>query len=217
MAAHRPGLVLAVVLPALLAAGGVAAQSAAHDHIRHVSEAFPGTPGGTGLLPTALAEAEVAAQHARLAATDARNLGGAQRHMTHVLHALDPSIVGSGPGLGYGLRRAAEEAAGHIELAARADTTSLNLTTHARHIAAALDTALANADRLVELAQRILETTDAAEAAPLITQAAGLADAVHGGVDADGDGRIGWRAGEGGLRQAFWHLTLMRRGEGLID
>jgi hypothetical protein len=36
------------------------------------------------------------------------------------------------------------------------------------------------------------------------------------GRDIDGDGLVGWQAGEGGLRQAHQHLTLMKRGEGLV-
>ena len=35
------------------------------------------------------------------------------------------------------------------------------------------------------------------------------------GYDANGDERIGWQEGEGGLEQAELHLNLMKRGEGM--
>ena len=42
-----------------------------------------------------------------------------------------------------------------------------------------------------------------------------LTDAIVNGVDADGDGRVGWQEGEGGLAQATQHLGLLKRGEGM--
>ena len=60
---------------ALLVAVGVVAtsdpalaqESASHRHMGHVLDGFGGTPEGQGLLPTAAAEAQVAATHAGLA------------------------------------------------------------------------------------------------------------------------------------------------------
>ena len=75
------------------------------------------TPDQVGLLVAAQMEAEVAAQHAGLAAGSG-DLAGIQRHIVHVLHAIDPTTSERGPGKGYGLIRAASGAAQHIELAA---------------------------------------------------------------------------------------------------
>jgi hypothetical protein len=37
------------------------------------------------------------------------------------------------------------------------------------------------------------------------------------GEDADGDGQVSWREGEGGLEQAEQHMGFLLRGEGLRE
>ena len=107
--------------------GGVAIAeqgNAAHTHIGHVADGWRDTPDNQGLLPTAIAEAKIAAQHAALAAKDPSNLDAMKRHTGHVLNAVDPEAMANGPGLGYGVKRAAAGAATHIELAAKSDGAS---------------------------------------------------------------------------------------------
>src|SRR5262245_8332388 len=58
--------------PASAPAAGSA--SAAGTHLGHVASGFSGTPKGEGLLPTALAEANVVLEHAALAARNTDNL-----------------------------------------------------------------------------------------------------------------------------------------------
>ncbi len=60
-----------------------------------------------------------------------------------------------------------------------------------------------------------MQAEDAAEAAELLEEMTALTAATVEGVDADGDGRIGWQEGEGGLAQATTHLGLLRRAVGL--
>src|SRR5262249_5570985 len=76
-------------------------------HIGHVVNSFNDTPNMMGLLPLATAEANVAAQHALLAARAPTNLDQMKLHAGHVINAIDPTIVTAGPGRGYGLKRAA--------------------------------------------------------------------------------------------------------------
>lgn len=189
--------------------------SPAHAHIGHVGDAFRGTPEAQGLLPTAVAEAEIAHQHATLAARDPSSLESMQRHAGHVLHALDPSTVENGPGHGYGVIDAATRAAHHIELAAGSAGASDGVKTHANHVATAAKAAVANAEEAVDVAEDIQDAESAEEAAELLERLAALTDAIVNGVDADGDGRVGWQDGEGGLAQATQHLGLLKRGEGL--
>lgn len=191
------------------------ADNPAHAHIGHVANGFRGTPEGQGLLPTAVAEAEVAHQHATLAGRDTGNLEGMQRHMAHVIHALDPSEVENGPGAGYGVVAAAGGSARHIELAAAAEGASDGVKTHATHVATAASHAMTMAEQAVELAGDIQDAEDAAEAAALLEELTALTDAIVNGMDANGDGRVGWQEGEGGLAQATTHLGLMMRGEGM--
>lgn len=207
----------ALALIGLICGTAVAAQNPVHNHIGHAATGFNGTPEGQGLLSTAIAEAAVAARHAGLAARDPSDLDGAKRHMGHVIHALDPSVVESGPGLGYGVKQGAEGAARHVELAAGTDGASQNVTTHSNHVITAARNAAANVDAAIALAQRIQASNDYVLAEPLIEQLAALTEAIASGTDANDDGRVGWQAPEGGLAQSDQHLTLLQRGEGLIN
>jgi hypothetical protein len=201
-----------------LSAGSAGAQAnPVHAHIGHVADAFNGTPNGMGLLPTAVAEAEIAAQHATFAAQDPSNLDAMKRHAGHVLHAIDPTLVQSGPGRGYGLKQAASGAARHIEMAASAQGASENVRTHATHVATSANNVVQRADAIIALAQQIQASTSATEAAALVQRLATLAGALVPGTDANGDGRVSWEAGEGGLQQATQHMTLLKRGEGLAN
>ena len=208
-----PAALLAV---AVLAGGPLAAQqNAAHNHISHVTDAWPDAPDGQGLLPAAIAEAEIAARHAGLAASDPGDFAGMKRHTTHALHAVDPEQIENGPGLGFGVKRAAAGAAQHITAAANAEGASSAVQAHAMHVATSAQNTVARADELVAVAQRIARTTTAADAAPLVAELNALAQALLSGVDADGDGRTGWQEGEGGLEVAQTHANLLKEAEGL--
>ncbi len=201
----------------LVAEGVAAQQNMAHVHVGHVRSGFGQTPDGQGLMQTAIAEAAVAAQHAGLAARDLTSLADMQRHTFHVVHALDPSRIDTGPGLGFGVKRAADGVAQHIELAASSDGASQNVQTHAVHVAASARTVSQRAEEMLALTEQIGNATTAAAAAPLVEQLAELAGQLTSGVDADGDGRVGWQEGEGGLDQVEQHVGLLARGEGLSD
>jgi hypothetical protein len=187
-----------------------------HAHILSVSDGLASAPGGQGLLRIALAEGEIATLHAELAVEAITSVGDVRLHVAHMLHALDPAVVFEGPGLGYGMRRATEEALALVEMAAASEGASDNLRMHAGHIAGALGGALDRADAMVDLARSIQLATSAAAAAPLLGRLNELSAGVVAGRDLDGDGLVGWQGGEGGLRQAAQHMTLLKRGEGLL-
>jgi hypothetical protein len=213
------GLMLATIVAAAVpvhaqesAASGesTADDSPAAAHMRHVADAFRGTPDRQGALPTAVAEAAVAAQHAALAARDRTNLDAMQRHAGHVLHALDPTLVEEGPGAGYGARKAADVASRHIALAGISEGATDLIRTHAEHVSTAAANATAWADEAIDLATRIREAETAEAAAELLDELVVRTGAMVDGTDADGDGRIGWQEGEGGLAQATTHMALMK-------
>ena len=174
---------------------------------------FSGTPNNQGLLPTAMSEARVVEQHAALAARNTSSLDAMKLHAGHIIHAIEPGEGTSGPGSGYGLKKAANNVAAHIELAAKAQGASQNITTHAVHIATAARNTVQRADQILALAQQIQAATSAAAAADLVAKLNTLASQLVPGVDANGDGRIGWQEGEGGLQHAEQHLNLMMQGE----
>ena len=182
-------------------------------HIGHVVNAFSDTPMNNGLLPTALAEARTASQHATLGARNPANLDAMKLHAGHVINALDPTIVPMGPGLGYGLKRAALGVANHIDLAAKAQGASVNVQTHATHIATCARNTIVRADSMIAIAKRIQAATDAPAAAALMNQLVSLGNQLVAGFDANADGRITTAEGEGGLQQAEEHVQLMLAGE----
>jgi len=184
-------------------------EAPANPHIGHVLNAFAGTPGGQGLLAVALAEAAVAAEHAELAAAAPEDLAAMRTHAGHVVHALEPAEGGRGPGAGFGLAKAAAGIATHTELAAQHETASEHIRMHAVHVVTAANATAERAGRAVALARRIEGAASAADAAPLAAELSQLAAQLLAGVDADGDGRIGWGQGEGGLRQVEQHLELL--------
>lgn len=187
-----------------------------HVPIGYLADAYPGTPAGQGLLATAAAEAAIAAQHADLAVAARSSFDDVRLHVGHVLHALDPTLVSGGPGFGYGVRQAAAAAATYIGMLTADSTTSDNVKLHAAHISASIANVVERADAMVLLAQQIETASSAAAAGTLIDQLNALGAALVQGRDANGDGVIGWPAGEGGLRQATQHMTLLKRGEGLL-
>jgi hypothetical protein len=209
------GCLIAMAVVVGTASPANAQVSPAHAHMGHVADGFGNTPDGAGLLPTAQAEAAVARQHAMLALRNTEDLAALKRHAGHVLHAIDPSRIEEGPGADYGVIRAASGVIQHIEMAGAHETASENVATHATHVATSARNTVARAEEIAGLAERVMSASSAAQAAPLMEELAELTDRLIAGHDANGDGRIGWQEGEGGLEQAELHINLMKRGEGM--
>ena len=178
-------------------------------HIGHVVNSFGNTPSGVGLLTAAMAESRIAATHAQLASRQPTNLEYMKTHAGHVINALDPTIITAGPGQGYGVKKAAEGVATHIELAGATTGASANVQLHAKHIAICARNTVQRADAMIALAQKIMSSTSAAEAAGLVSQLAALSDQLMNGADANADGRVSPEPGEGGLNIADDHVKLM--------
>jgi len=152
MTNSRYAFVAMLALAALLAHELTAqASNPLHSYMGHVMESWSDTPEGAGILPTMMAEAEIAARHARFPTADPSDIAAMKSHAGHLLHTLDPETVGGGPSKGYGLSEATEAAATHTRLA----------------------------------------------------------------DEADGDGQVSWREGEGGLAKARRHMAPMYEAEGL--
>lgn len=184
-------------------------------HIGHIVNGFKDTPNGQSLMAVANAEARTAAQHAALAARNTASLDAMKLHAGHVINALDPGIVPMGPGLGYGLKKAAMAIAMHIDLAAKTAGASQNVIVHANHIGTSAKNTVTRSDAAIALAQRIQAATTAEEAAQILNQLVSLTAQLVAGADANGDGRIGWQENEGGLQQAEEHIKLLLAGENI--
>ncbi len=209
----------AVLLTAFAGAAATTAaaddKKASHLHIGHVLDSWKDTPDERGLLPTAMAEAEIAVVHAGLALKQPDNLDWLKLHTTHILHAVDTDGMAKGPGLGYGLRRAADGAATHVGFAAGSDDASDNVKLHAMHVATSTGNVSPWIDQIVDLGGQVEGATSATQAAALLRQIEVLAQQLLDGVDANGDGKVTWVEGEGGLKEANKHMGFMTKGEGL--
>jgi hypothetical protein len=194
---------------AALSAQGATAQT----HIGHVLDSFNGTPMNMGLLPTALAEAKTAAQHADFAAK-ATTLQQIQTHAGHVINAIDPTIVAQGPGAGYGVKKAAQGVAQHADLASKASNANDMVKTHAMHVTTAATNVVAMCDDIVGIAQKIRMSTSQEEAQKLAMEMATKTQELTTGVDADKNGQISWNKPEGGLNQAQQHMNFMKAAAG---
>ena len=201
----------ALALAALFSASSASAQATISPHVGHVLTSFRDTPEQKGFLETAVAEADVAIQHAGLGMRDLTSLDNMKRHGGHVLHAVDPTLIAAGPGKGYGLKKAATNIANHIEMAGAAADQPAGVTTHSVHVAASARNTAQRADEIAVLAQQIQDATTAEEAKPLFEQLNEKAQQLRAGLDANNDGRVGWQEGEGGLDACETHMNLMMR------
>ena len=187
----------------------------AHVHMRHVLSGWQDTPDQAGLLPTAIAEADVAVQHAGFAASRPDDLDWMKLHVGHVVNAVDPTAEPAGPGLGYGVKRAAAGVAQHVGFAAASQGASDNVKLHAEHVTT-------SAGNVVQWSERIITPRRRRQRGD---QRRG--GGAHGRRDRDLDARDPQRdrcrrrrSGElagrrGGLAQAEQHMEFMRQGEGL--
>jgi hypothetical protein len=171
----------------------------AHLHVGHVMTNWRDTPGARGFLPVAVEEARVAVLHAGLAAR-AASLDDIRLHLRHVLHALDPAVEATGPGAGYGVKKAAAGALQHLELAAAAEGATDSIRTYGAQASASLHRALEWATEAIAAAQKIEAMTDPAAAAAAAADVAALTV----------------RISDEGLQRAQAEMGRMLKAEGLL-
>lgn len=184
-------------------------------HIGHVMTGWKDTPNKSGLLPTAIAEAKVAVAHAGFAAKKSRNLKWMKAHTAHVLHAVDPSAIAKGPGHGYGVIKAATGAANHVKFAA-GKNASKNVKTHSVHVATSAGNAVAWAKEIAALCKKVAASRSVTRVARNVAKIKILTGRLLTGYDANKDGKISWKKGEGGLNEAKKHMGFMMKGEGIM-
>lgn len=177
----------------------------------YVVGASPDTPDGMGLLETARAEARIALEHVHLAGRDSASLSNMKRHVPHVLHAIDPAEAGGGPGMGYGVRRAARGMQDRLEELARMDDLPGVLRFHLPFALQAARGAEARANEAIAAARELQGATSAPEGRRLVRRLDAAVRAMAYGSDRDDDGRIGYKEDESGVAQVGYHLSLVRR------
>ena len=209
------GTILALAMVSACTTGDekMMAGKEARAHIGHVMTGWQDTPGGKGLLIIAEGEAKIALQHANFAINKTDNIKWMKTHATHVLHAVDPSAIAKGPGMGYGVIKAAGGAAKHIQFAAKSSDASDNVKLHATHVATSANNAVDLAKKIVALAKLIAKEESEFAVAAFAREMKNICEDLLNGYDANGDGKVTWKKGEGGLAQARQHMGFMMKGE----
>lgn len=193
--------VLAAALLAMLEVATGQQTGEALTHFNHVATGFSGAPGGRGLVVTTAIEVNTAMMYANFAAGNPTNLDAMKTNVRSVLHALAPEQGAKGPGLGFGVRRAAEAVVTHIELAVKSPGASETLRKLGPKVALAGRAVAARAQEMADLGNRVLAAQTAAQAGPLVEQLRALALQLDLGRDANGNGQVEMNATEPGMNQ----------------
>ena len=186
-----------------------------HVHMGHVGTKWIDTPGQVGLLTTLKEEAEIAKFHVDLAMKQPENLDWLKTHTKHVRHAVDAASESAGPGKGYGVLKAVKGVEQHINFSANSADASQNIKLHAIHVTTSAKNIVNWSGEIMSLSQTVLSSSSAQEAEGAVQAIQNMIGQILAGVDADGDGAITWKAGEGGLKQMEKHFMFMRIGEGM--
>ena len=167
------------------------------------------TPGGKGLLPIALAEADTALAEALLAAKASNDLAAMQAHASGVIHAIDPGRQAAGPGLGYGVLRAVTEIIVQVQQIAATDP-KLDAARSAPRTLTPAQQVLQSAEALIGLAQQIRRATSARDASTVTVELVRMARQVIAGTHPlPAKERQALGRGEGGLLAVHSSLAML--------
>lgn len=208
----------ALALAALVGCSASNGGSGARAYLDRVIDRWRDTPAQLGLGPILEQEARIAEQHAAFAAQKPDDLRWMKGHVRHVRHAIDPATERRGPGLGYGVLRAARGVATQIGLAAAAADASPNIRLHAAHVALCVKNVVKWSNRIIVLSKNVLaarnNSREVRQAAAWVREIHATTRQLLNGSDLDGDGLITWMNGEGGIAQARRQIDLLKQGEG---
>lgn len=136
-----------------------------------------GANPGTGFVPTALAEARVAATQAGRAAKGEGDLAARQQFAADVLHAIDPALAKSTLGGGVGVRPALQAVLAHLQTIVASDAKA-DVQRTVPAAVTATQQLLRRCDRIVALAKDLQSAVDLATADTLAAQLAPLTQAL---------------------------------------
>jgi hypothetical protein len=175
--------------------------SIAHVHVGHALSGVHVTPDQAGYLLVAEERAAAVRELSRKA-TATEDL---QQLKTEVKSAVDATVSDDS----FGLRHSLVQASNHITFAATSDDASDNLRAGAPQFATDIVRVVERCELIGLLGKDVAASTTSAEARLLAAEIARLAEENINGDDTDGDGLIGGKAREYGLKQVRRRLEDM--------
>jgi hypothetical protein len=192
---------LAAIL--LAAAAGCVSRppTIAHVHIGHAVTGVHVTPSQKGYFTQAEDRAREIAQLARTAAAS-QDLAEIQGQVASIVVATESKEE-------FGLKHALLMSANHITFAATSPDASLNLQQSAPEFAKDIAPVVERCELIALLGKDVAASTAVPEASLLAVEIGKLAAANLGGVDTDGDGKLGTTPAEYGVSQLRTRLDAM--------
>ena len=192
-----------LALLALLIASGCVTRppTIAHVHVGHALTGVHVTPGQAGYLLVA-EERAVAVRDLAQKATAATSL---PQIKTDVAAAVSATTSDDS----FGLRHSIVQASNHIAFAATSDDASANIRGSAPQFARDIVRVVERCELIGLLGKDVASTTNVQEAQTLASEIANLAQQNIDGEDKDGDGVVGGKPAEYGMKQLRTQLDQM--------
>ena len=105
----------------------------------------------------------------------------------------------------FGIRPAIQAIVTHLQLAVE---SAPGLQTHANHVVTSATNTISRCDEIEDLVRQVFEEDNVDLARPMVARIGELVAQLLPGVDANGDGSIGWQEGEGGIATIRQHMEL---------
>ena len=180
-------------------------------HLGHIEKSWHETPDAVGLLAILIEEAQIAHAHAGYAITDTEYYDNIRLHIPHVRHAISSNTEPGGPGKGFGVERAAQGVADHMDYARNTSDATDSVKVHAEHVIASAQNIVAWSNKIIRMSDQIMGGAGPVWVSYYAEEVAKRTDWILNGNDANGDGKISWAEGEGGLAQIRQHLGFIER------
>lgn len=162
---------------------------------------------GGSLLAGAISEAEVAEQHAGLAAR-ATNVGGLHTHAEHTINILRGERVdydgeggGQNPGRGVGVYTFLQRIETLLDVAINAADTNRQLQSSGEYIRVCLTNTRQRADAMIVLEEQLLAAQDVASVQAQAAESSQISAGMIDGIDLNENGAVEPFEGECGLEQ----------------
>ena len=188
------------LLAVLLASGCVTRPpTIAHVHVGHALTGVHVTPGQAGYL--------LVAEERAVAVRDLAQKAAAATSLPQIKTDVATAVAATVSDDSFGLRHSLVQASNHITFAATSDDASSNIRASAPQFARDIVRVVERCELIGLLGKDVAATTNVHEAQTLAAEIAKLAQQNIDGEDADGDGLVGDKPAEYGMKQLRGQLN----------